>query len=116
MSAPTSDLKCRRKGCGRKRKGKSDQRPYCSAQCFWAAKHHREADSLLANLGPSPEIDGYLLATVELNRALDRVMSHRANLRRLAADAGVSDSGWDALVRGVQQATGQSVEDTAAAG
>ena len=116
MSATTTnDLKCRRKGCGRKRKGKTDQRPFCSAQCFWAHKHLQEAHSLVANLGHSDPIDEYLMATVTLSQSLDKVMNCRAELRRLANEAGVDNVQWDALVRGLP-ATGQGVEDTAAAG
>jgi hypothetical protein len=100
MSSPTTnDLKCRRKGCGRKRRGKTDQRPFCSAQCFWVAKHLQEADCLVANLGHSDQVDSYLMAAVELNNALNRVLNTRAELRRLANEAGIDNSAWDALVR-----------------
>jgi hypothetical protein len=102
-SSPDTDLRCRRKSCTRKRKGKNDTRPYCSAQCFWVHKHNQEADSLVANLGHSDPIDAYLMATVELSQALDRVMGHRAGLRKLASEAGIDNDQWDSLVRGDNQ-------------
>ena len=109
----TSKDKCRRRTCTRKRKGSNDQRPFCSAQCFWAHKHIQEADALVAYLGLSAPIDNYLMSAVQLSQALDNVLTNRANLRRLASEAGIDNAQWDLLIRGVP-ATGQSVEDTAA--
>lgn len=96
----STEDRCKRIGCSRRRTGQNIYRDCCGPVCTYAHKHHNEAQAIVEYLGHSDPVDEYLLATLEIGKALDRAHKARAALRKFARDAGWSDTDWDALVRG----------------
>ncbi len=91
--------RCKRIGCSRRRTGPNIDRDCCSASCSHAYRLHNEAQAIAATLGHSDPVDDYLLATLEIGKALDKAHKARATLRRLSLDAGWSTEQWDDLTR-----------------
>jgi hypothetical protein len=102
----TFDSNCKRHGCNRRRTGRNLERDCCSTGCAITYRWNQEAHALLAYLGHSDPVDEYLLATLDLGKALDRSAKARSELRRMSLDAGWTNEEWDCLIRGEYAAPG----------
>jgi hypothetical protein len=68
--------------------------------CFSQHTFFEEAQSIVAYLGHSDLTDEFLMATIDLDKALNRLFDSKHTLRRMSTSAGWTHQDFNALCRG----------------